>query len=62
MICRGFSTDVEVPYRHVNTGPYRHVNNWILDTGYSILDSRFWILDDCYGSFVNLAKLDNLVK
>ena len=27
-----------------------------------MLDSRFWILDGCDGSFVNLVKLDNLVK
>jgi len=20
-----------VPYRHIDKGPYRHVNNWILD-------------------------------
>ena len=42
--------------------PYRHVNNWILDTGYSILDSRFWILDGCDGSLVNLVNMDNLDK
>jgi hypothetical protein len=42
-----------VPYRHVNIRPYRHVNRWILDTGYSIVVS---------GSLVNLAKLDNMVK
>jgi len=31
--------------------PYRHVNNWILDTGYSIVVS---------GSLVNLDNLDKL--
>jgi len=49
VICRGFSTDVV---------PYRHVNNWILD-------ARFWILDSGFsmvvsGSLVNLANMDNL--
>ena len=35
---------------------------WILDTGYSILDSRYWILDGCDGSLVNLVNMVNLVN
>ena len=50
-ICREFSTDVEVPYRYVNIGPYRHVSNCIRDT-YEWLN----------GSLVKLDNIDNMDK
>ena len=45
--------------------PYRHVNNWILDTGYLILDTGYLILDTGYsiavnGSLVNIVNMDKL--
>ena len=34
----------------------------MLDAGFSMLDSRCWILDGCDGSLVNLVNMVNLVK
>ena len=33
-----------------------------IDSGYSILDSRYWILDGCDGSLDNLVNMGNMVK